>query len=665
VEIRTNTPIGPDLTLKDLRNAGYEAIFIAIGTHKSKRLDIEGEDLEGVFHASGFLHDIGLGKKVDFRGKIVVVVGGGNVAIDVARSALRIGGEEIHVMCVESREEMPAFKQEIEEAEEEGIIIHTRRMPKRIIGVGGRAVGVETLECISVFDSEGRFNPQVKPNTESILEADTVIVAIGQEVDYTLLKAADGLLVTKGGLLQVDGVTQQTNIPGIFAAGDAVAGPGLVIQAIAQGHEAAISIDRYLRGEDLKKERGKKELEVAPLPERKIPKQPRVKIPVLPVEERIDNFKEVELELTEEMAVKEAMRCMNCNICSVCKQCEESCEADAVQHEMDEETIELDVGAIVVATGYDLYDPLAKPEYGYGKYSNVITGLEFERLASSSGPTEGHIEINGKEPKKVVFIQCVGSRDRDGNEYCSRVCCMYTAKQAHLVKEKIPNAELTIYYTDMRAFGKGFEEFYNRVQGEGVTYRRRELEDPIEVTGKSDHVVVKAKGYPDVEADLVVLATGITPREDTKELARLLNINQSADGFLLEAHPKLRPVDTFTDGIFLAGCCQGPKDIPDAVAQAGGAAVRASEPLAQGKVEVEAISSVIDEDLCSGCRVCENLCAYSALEFDSENKVIKVNDVMCKGCGSCASACPTGAVSMRHFNVKQILAQIGGIIGGV
>jgi heterodisulfide reductase subunit A len=242
---------------------------------------------------------------------------------------------------------------------------------------------------------------------------------------------------------------------------------------------------------------------------------------------------------------------------------------------------------------------------------------------------------------------------------------MYTAKQAHLVKEKIPDAELIIYYTDLRAFGKGFEEFYNRVQGEGVIYRRRELEDPIQVKeGKRGKVVVKAKGYPDTEADLVVLATAIVPREDTKELARLLNINQSADGFLLEAHPKLRPVDTFTDGIFLAGCCQGPKDIPDAVAQASGAAVRACEPLSQGKVEVEAISCEIDNDLCSGCRVCEELCAYSALEFDEKEKVMQVNDVICKGCGSCASACPTGAISMRHFNSQQILAQIGGITGG-
>jgi heterodisulfide reductase subunit A len=342
--------------------------------------------------------------------------------------------------------------------------------------------------------------------------------------------------------------------------------------------------------------------------------------------------------------------------------CVEACERNAIDFNQKEEFVDVEVGTIVVATGFDLFDPKRKPEYGYGDYDNVITGLEFERMVSASGPTGGHIEINAKEPKSVVFIQCVGSRDKQTNEYCSRVCCMYTAKQAHMVKEKIPNANLIIYYTDVRAFGKGFEEFYNRVQGEGITYRRRDLADEIKINKKGDRVVVKANGHPDVEADLVVLATGIEPRKDTKEFSRILNINQSADGFLLEAHPKLRPVDTFTDGIFLAGCCQSPKDIPDAVAQASGAAIRAAEPLAAGKVEVEAISANIDEDLCSGCRICEDLCAYSALEFDEKDKVMRVNDVMCKGCGSCASACPTGAILMRHFDMKQLLAQIRGLI---
>ena len=239
---------------------------------------------------------------------------------------------------------------------------------------------------------------------------------------------------------------------------------------------------------------------------------------------------------------------------------------------------------------------------------------------------------------------------------------MYTAKHAHMVRDKLPNSDVIVYNTDVRAFGKGFEEFYNRVQDEGVQYRRRELDQTIEVIPEGDTVTVKAEGHPDFTADLVVLATAIEPRFDAQELKHQLKISCSPDTFLMEAHPKLRPIDTFTDGIFLAGCCQGPKDIPDAVAQASGAAVRACIPLAQGKVSVEPIFAAIDEDSCSGCRVCESLCPYTALEFDTEDKVMKITQVLCKGCGTCGAACPSGAITMSHYSDEQLLAQLLGII---
>jgi heterodisulfide reductase subunit A len=344
--------------------------------------------------------------------------------------------------------------------------------------------------------------------------------------------------------------------------------------------------------------------------------------------------------------------------------CKEACDRDAIDFNQKEEIVTVDVGTIVVATGFDLFDPLTKPEYGYGVCKNVITGLEFERLVSASGPTEGHIVIGGKEPKRVVFIQCVGSRDKKGNEYCSRVCCMYTAKQAHMVRDKIPDADLTVYYTDVRAFGKGFEEFYNRVQGEGVNYRRRELDDPIKVENRGGKAVVKAKGHSDIEADLVVLATGLVPRNDSKELARLLNINQSSDGFLLEAHPKLRPVDTFTDGIYLAGCCQSPKDVPDTVAQASGAASRVCDILSKKELEIEATIAKVDESLCRGCGFCVEVCPYKAIELVEKEKfghkvlVAEVNEALCKGCGSCAAACLNQAISHLGFTDGQILTMI-------
>ena len=353
-----------------------------------------------------------------------------------------------------------------------------------------------------------------------------------------------------------------------------------------------------------------------------------------------------------------------------CQTCKEFCEAGAIVYDQEDELIDLDIGAIVVASGFDLFDPNKTPEYGYDKYTNVITGLEFERLVSASGPTEGHIEINGKAPKRVVFVQCVGSRDKEGNTYCSRVCCMYTAKHAHLVGEKIPGADVTIYYTDIRAFGKGFEEFYNRAMAEGVDYRKRELDDPIEVVDNGGTVVVKAEGHPDIEADLVVLATAIEPRSDTPELSRILNIAQSGDGFFMEAHPKLKPLDTFTEGIYLAGCCQSPKDVPDTVAQASGAASRVCGILSKDSLKIEPLISSVDEAKCRGCGFCIEVCPYDAIDFTEVNRfgyimdVAKVNEALCKGCGACSAACLSGAIQVKGFTDGQILVAIDAL-GGV
>jgi heterodisulfide reductase subunit A len=275
------------------------------------------------------------------------------------------------------------------------------------------------------------------------------------------------------------------------------------------------------------------------------------------------------------------------------RKCEQACDRGAIDFEMKEESVDLRVAAIIVATGFDPFDPHIKPELGYD-YPNVITGLEYERLSSASGPTAGKITLNGKEPKDVVFVQCVGSRDQTvGNEYCSRVCCMYTAKEAHLVKERIPDANVTIFYMDVRAFGKGYEEFYDRVKHEGVMYRRGSVS---EIYKRGDKVLVRAEdtilGEPlEMEADLVVLATGVVPRADVQDVARLLNLERSPDGFFAEAHPKMRPVDTASDGIYLAGCCQGPKDIPDTVAQAKAAASSAIVVLRQEQAKLKAQTS--------------------------------------------------------------------------
>ena len=376
-------------------------------------------------------------------------------------------------------------------------------------------------------------------------------------------------------------------------------------------------------------------------------------------------------------------KCMGCSLCEVV------CEAGAINFGERGEEIELEVGAIIAATGYDLFDPSLEPNYGY-EYDEVITGLEFERLCNASGPTLGKIEINGKEPKEVVFISCVGSREGSvesgrvqdagckiqdtgyrilnpqpskGNEYCSRVCCMYIAKQAHLVREHIPDANATVFYTDVRAFGKGFEEFYWRVKEEGVNYIRRELTDDINVekdeNGKLRVKTVSEGRQIEKEADLVVLATGIIPQKDALDTARKLKIMQSADKFFLEAHPKLRPVDTFTDGIFIAGCCQSPKDIPDTVAQASAAASRVCSILSKEYVEVEPITAEVDETLCTGCGICESVCPYGAVEVvdTEEGRRARVTGVKCKGCGTCGSSCIKKAIKMHHFTDEQLIAQ--------
>ena len=348
-----------------------------------------------------------------------------------------------------------------------------------------------------------------------------------------------------------------------------------------------------------------------------------------------------------------------------CKVCEDVCEPKAIDFAQKEEKKEIEVGAIIVATGFDPFDARIKKEYAYSEYKNVITGLEFERLISASGPTRGEIIIDGKVPKQIVFIHCVGSRDESvGNEYCSRVCCMFIAKQAHLINECIPNAEVTVLYTDMRAFGKGYEEFYDRVRMEGVIYRRS---NPSEIYKKGEKLIVKAEdtilGEPvEIEADLVVLGTGIVPRNETEDIRKILKLSKSQDGFLLEAHPKLRPVDTAVDGVFLAGCCQGPKDIPDTVAQAKGAASSAMSILTRGFVNIEPVVASIDENTCSGCGICEAACEYGALTLDSINRIMIVNEVLCKGCSTCASACPSNAIVLRHYTPKQLLSQIEAIL---
>jgi len=353
-----------------------------------------------------------------------------------------------------------------------------------------------------------------------------------------------------------------------------------------------------------------------------------------------------------------------------CRACEKFCEANAIDFEQQDKVVEVEVGSIIMATGFKLFDPTPIYSYGYKRLDNVITSLEFERMVNSAGPTEGNIVLkSGSEPESIAIIHCVGSRDEKYHEYCSRVCCMHSMKFAHLIKEHT-SARVYEFYIDIRSFGKGYEEFYNRVLKEGTVFirgRPAEITNVAETPEEEGKLIVQFEDtlvgrQSRLPVDMVILSSALEPQTDVEATARLFNISRSADGFFLEKHPKLEPVSTMTDGIFLAGCCQGPKDIPDTVAQASAAAAEALAMISRGRVEIEAATAVIDERICSGCQACLEVCPYSAIDFDEEKKVCRVNQALCKACGACTTACFSHAVSLEHFTNEQIVAEMEGAL---
>ncbi len=668
VEIITNTKVE---NLSKLKDQGYKAIFLAIGCWRSQKLNIPGEELFGVYQGLEFLVNVSKGDVPELGDK-VIVVGGGDVAIDASRTALRLGAKEVIILYRRSRAEMPADPEQVKEAEEEGVKILYLVAPVRIIPKNGKVGGVECIRMeLGEPDMTGRRRPIPIPGTEFIIECDSVITAIGQVPATEFL--SDEIEVGKDGTIKVNPLTLETSMPGVFAGGDVVSGPASVVEAIAAGHKAAEAIHRYLSGAVIEsdKESVARSKIIAQPETDKVKRQSRVSPIQRDPHERIKSFEEVNLGYTQELALKEALRCLECGVCSECLECVKACQRNAIDHEMKDEIVEVDVGAIILATGYKLMNPLLLSEYKYGQYPNVFTSLEFEILNNSAGPTGGKILTrDGRVPESIGIIHCVGSRDKKYHEYCSRVCCMYALKFAHLIKEKIPNCRVYNFYIDMRCFGKGYEEFYNRLLKEGVNFVRGKVAeitdaalDPSEegklILRVEDTLIGVVRRIP---VDMVVLCLAMESQPDAKELSRLFSCSLGKDGFFIEKHPKLAPVSTAVDGIFIAGACQGPKDIPDTVAQAGAAASQVLSLIQRGEVEVEATTADIIQELCSRCRICISVCPYNAINYISEEDKVQINEALCKGCGACVAACPSEAAYQKHFTTEQIFAEIEGIL---
>ena len=357
-----------------------------------------------------------------------------------------------------------------------------------------------------------------------------------------------------------------------------------------------------------------------------------------------------------------------------CKQpCADVCERNAIDFDQKDEFENIEVGAIIVATGFKTFDAGRISRYGYGRHANVYTSLEVERMVNAAGPTGGEVVLqNGEKPGAVAVIHCVGSRDHNTNAYCSRVCCMYSLKLAHLVKERT-GAEVYNFYIDMRTPGKGYEEFYDKLLKENVHFIRgrvAEVSDWAVTPEEEGKLIIRAEdtligSVRRIPVDMVVLSVGLEPQPDHDDVRRLFNISCSHEGWYLERHPKLAPVSTFTDGVFLAGACQGPKDIPDSVAQAGAAAAEALALIDKGHVDLEPNTAVVREELCSGCHTCSSICPYSAIGFDEVRHIASVNGALCKGCGTCVAACPSGALQQNHFTDEQLFSEIKGVVSYV
>ena len=617
-EVQDIVDLGVDLKLNHrvddldaLFNEGFKAVLIAVGAHEGIRLPIPGANFEGVIINTRFLRDVRLGKYESGKendtpdlGDRVLVLGGGNVAIDCARSAIRLG-KEVHLACLESRSEMPAHDWEIEAAKEEGVFIYPSRSFERILGTeDGRVRGMELMEVSSFsFDDSGGLHVEKTPGSTHEIPCDTVIFSVGQRAGLAFIPDDAGVGITNKQTIAINPNTLAATKTGVFAAGDSVSGTAFVIESVESGHKVANSIMRYIQGEDLEPPAGPDlpvvELSELDIQERltrgEITHQERIPLPELGIDDRKSCFAEVEMGYDEESARAEASRCLACGICSECMSCVFACGKNAVNHDMLAQEKNLNIGAIILAPGYQTYQAELSQEYGFGRFSNVVTSLQYERMLSASGPTEGHVRRPSDltSPKRIAFLQCVGSRDQN-HDYCSAVCCMYAAKEAIMTIEHAQAEERThpgssdvhcqVFFIDSRAFSKGYEEYYMRAQKKyGIEYTRCRISEVKQNPENQNLIIRYSSPYQDQaqpiekEFDLVVLSVGMEISDSVQDLGRQLGIELDEYGF---CHTTLfDPLQTSREGLFVAGPFREPKDIPETVIEASGAAAKAAQLL--------------------------------------------------------------------------------------
>jgi len=589
VEIATNSPV---TDLDKLRGEGFDAVLLATGTPLSTGLNVPGEKLEGVLSGLQFLRASKLGSGADLAGKRVVVVGGGNVAMDAARTAVRLGAAATTVAYRRGREEMPAHKAEVDDAERDGVRFTFLVAPVEVVGnASGKVTGLRCRRmALGKPDASGRRRPEPIKGSEFVIPCDTVLVAIGMAPEGSAFGTT--IAANANGTLVADKRTLQTAVPHVFAAGDVITGASDITRAVGQGRRAAHMIDRWISGQALD---GFELDDLLPL----------VDTPaVLARQKHYDNhsaelgdgtaaaagsprdFAEMEAPLTEAEARAAAGDCLDCGVCSECQECVAACPSDAIHLDMRETTEDVNVGAVVVATGYKLFTADAKPEYGFGRYKNVITGMQMDRLLAPTRPFNTVLRPgDGKVPERIAYVLCTGSRDETvNNPLCSRFCCMYSIKQNQLVMGALPLAEVTVHYMDIRAPGKRYDEFYEGAKAMGATYVKGRV---AKITEKPDGNLILR--YEDIEHggaiveaeyDMVVLAIGVQPNRDVERLfAGDDPIELNDYHYVAEPDEDMEPGRTNMPGVFVAGTASGAKDIADSILHAGAAVAQVAAHL--------------------------------------------------------------------------------------